>query len=241
MPFTAAHPAIVLPFLRIHAKYISPTALVIGSMAPDFEYFFRMKVRSVHGHTIPGLLYFDLPVTLILAFAFHTIVKRDLIRNLPQKLQRKFHTIQRFNFLAYIRHNYFPFFISAIAGSATHLFWDSFTHRTGHFSTTISFIHDSRVRMFGSDYSLYTVLQHASTVLGLAAICLYVISMEKENVEAEQPRVQYWFAVLLIVAGIVSLRFLIYSDDLGIGNLVVTFISGLCLALMIMGLKEKYI
>ncbi|SEF46838.1 protein of unknown function [Flavobacterium urumqiense] len=42
MPFTFSHPAIILPFLK--NKKLSATALIIGSMSPDFEYFFRMKM-----------------------------------------------------------------------------------------------------------------------------------------------------------------------------------------------------
>lgn len=40
LPLTFAHPAAVLPFSR-KSKYIHFSALVLGSMAPDFEYFLR--------------------------------------------------------------------------------------------------------------------------------------------------------------------------------------------------------
>ena len=40
MPFTFAHPAAVLPFAKKHSSYISVTALILGSMAPDFPIFF---------------------------------------------------------------------------------------------------------------------------------------------------------------------------------------------------------
>ena len=39
MPFTGSHPAAVLPFLR---SGLPPSALVIGSMAPDFPYYFQI-------------------------------------------------------------------------------------------------------------------------------------------------------------------------------------------------------
>ena len=47
MPFTFSHPAIVLPFSK---KWFSLTALVTGSIIPDFEYFFKMKGHSDYGH-----------------------------------------------------------------------------------------------------------------------------------------------------------------------------------------------
>jgi hypothetical protein len=37
MPFTLSHQPFFLPFLKI--KKLSATALIIGSMSPDFEYF----------------------------------------------------------------------------------------------------------------------------------------------------------------------------------------------------------
>lgn len=52
MPFTFAHPAAVLPFAKKHSKHISVTALILGSMAPDFEYFYtldRMVLLAIHG------------------------------------------------------------------------------------------------------------------------------------------------------------------------------------------------
>ncbi len=52
MPFTFAHPAAVLPFMKKQSKYISVTALILGSMAPDFEYFYildRMVLLAIHG------------------------------------------------------------------------------------------------------------------------------------------------------------------------------------------------
>ena len=54
MPFTPAHTALVLPFIQ--KRYLSATGLIAGSVAPDFEYFFKMSTNGVHGHTIPGLL-----------------------------------------------------------------------------------------------------------------------------------------------------------------------------------------
>ena len=51
MPFTFAHPAIVLPFYK-KPKFFSMTTLIIGSMSPDFEYFLRVKIKSDMSHTL---------------------------------------------------------------------------------------------------------------------------------------------------------------------------------------------
>ena len=67
MPFTLAHPAIVLP-LAAKKLRMSATGLVIGSMVPDFEYFIRMRTESKYSHTLAGLFWFDLPLGLLLCF-----------------------------------------------------------------------------------------------------------------------------------------------------------------------------
>ncbi|MEB0248571.1 DUF4184 family protein, partial [Mucilaginibacter sp. 5B2] len=61
MPFTISHPAVILPLNYLPKRFISLTALVVGSLTPDFEYFIRMKVQSDYSHTLPGLFWFDLP------------------------------------------------------------------------------------------------------------------------------------------------------------------------------------
>ncbi len=83
MPFTFSHPAMVLPFNYLSKRWISLTALVIGSITPDFEYFIRMKVASSYSHYWSGLLWFDLPLGLLLLLIYNLIVKDKLIDHLP--------------------------------------------------------------------------------------------------------------------------------------------------------------
>jgi len=78
MPFTFSHPAIVLPLLKFSPKYISASAVIIGSMTPDFEYFIRMRLMQVHGHNLFGALYFDLPVAIVCTLLFQLIVRDTL-------------------------------------------------------------------------------------------------------------------------------------------------------------------
>ncbi|WP_240482010.1 DUF4184 family protein [Flavobacterium psychrophilum] len=39
MPFTFSHPAIILPLRYLPRQWFSLTGLIIGSLTPDFEYF----------------------------------------------------------------------------------------------------------------------------------------------------------------------------------------------------------
>ncbi|MCO6555060.1 hypothetical protein A9G26_00655 [Gilliamella sp. Bim1-2] len=82
MPFTFAHPAIILPLYK-KPHLFSMTALIIDSMALDFEYFLIMEVKSALSHSLAGIFLFDLPMTLVIAYIFHFIIRNVLIKNLP--------------------------------------------------------------------------------------------------------------------------------------------------------------
>lgn len=81
MPFTFAHPAIILPLPFLNKRWFSLTGLIIGSMIPDFEYFIRMRIQSIYSHTLAGIFWFDLPLALLISFIFHNKVKNLLFQN----------------------------------------------------------------------------------------------------------------------------------------------------------------
>jgi|HubBroStandDraft_1064217.scaffolds.fasta_scaffold451974_2 hypothetical protein len=58
MPFTLAHAAAALPFRRLHLVW---SGLVIGTFAPDLEYFVRFSPNDGYGHTLVGALVLSLP------------------------------------------------------------------------------------------------------------------------------------------------------------------------------------
>jgi hypothetical protein len=233
MPFTPAHIAAVLPGVR--SRYLSATGLVVGSMAPDFEYFFKMSVDGIHGHTWAGLLYFDLPVSVGLAWLFHRIVKRNLITNLPWWLQQRFIDTLQTDFVAVMRNRPLTFLFSAALGSATHIIWDGFTHGSGFFVKYFSFYNGAYVPFDGVRYPLWYSLQHMSTAIGLAAVVIYIFCKRKSNV-LNKPRILYWIVFALIGLSAVLLRFLLRLNDLNAGNFVVSSITGICIALIGCGL-----
>ena len=236
MPFTPAHTAIVLPFLRY--RHASATALVIGSMAPDFEYFFKLSVDGVHGHTWAGLLYFDLPVTIFLGIVYHRLVKRNLIENLPGVIQRRLSFGINFDFWAACLRRPVPVALSAVAGSASHILWDGFTHGSGFFVSYFSFYDGAYVPFEGVDYPLWYALQYISTFAGLTIVAFYV-ALLPEGVMLENPRWSYWVILVAVTSSVVAIRFLVYSAVYNLGNLVVSGISGLCVGLMAGGMLGR--
>ena len=89
MPFTFSHPAVVLPLNYLPKKWFSLTALVAGSMVPDFEYFMRMRADSMYSHTWRGLFWFDLPLALLLIWIYNDLVKDKLIDHAPAYFNKR--------------------------------------------------------------------------------------------------------------------------------------------------------
>jgi hypothetical protein len=139
MPFTFAHPAIVLPFNYCSKRYISLTGLVIGSLVPDFEYFLRMRIKSVYSHTLSGMLWFDLPLAILLAFFFHGIVRNQLIYHLPAFLYKRLQSYTTFHWYKRFFRSWFVVIVSTLIGIGSHLLWDSFTQRARFFCRSSSF------------------------------------------------------------------------------------------------------
>jgi hypothetical protein len=236
MPFTPAHPAIVLPFLRINPRYVSATGLVIGSMAPDFEYFFKFSVKSTFSHSLPGVVFFDIPVTLLLALIFHTVVKESMICNLQPFLQGKLQPLLRLNFPSYFKKNYLTFIICSAVGALSHIFWDAFTHHGGYFTRTLQFYKEYFIPYDGIYYPMWFILQQVSSVVGLIIVITYILTLPTEkDAKRAQPFLSYWVLLIFITALVVAIRFAIYAADFNLGNFVVTVISGVCIALIICG------
>ena len=234
MPFTPAHPAIVLPLLR--SRWFSATGLIAGSLSPDFEYFFKMSVDGVHGHTWPGLFYFDLPVSVGLAYLFHLVVKRNLIHSLPLFLQSRFADTLTLRFQKYVLAKPFIFISSILVGATSHIVWDSFTHGTGFSVHYFSFYRGSYFPFDGVNYPLWYALQHISTFVGLTLVFLYVAFMPALKSYLITPHYSYWLRLLLICIAVLSVRFAIQPNAASLGNIVVSAISALCIALVACGL-----
>ncbi len=125
MPFTLAHAAAVLPLRRRGLVF---SALIVGSMAPDFEYFFGVT-RPI-SHTLPGILTFTFPLALAVLVIFHVVVKWPAIWLLPHGIQaRVIVPARQFRWLPLSRLG--QIVASLLVGITTHIAWDGFTHSDG--------------------------------------------------------------------------------------------------------------
>ncbi len=171
MPFTLAHAAAALPFRRLR---LVPSALVVGAMAPDFEYFLRLAPAGGFGHTFAGAFLLSLPLALFVLWLFHVVVKAPLVQLFPDAIRLRLSAHKNpFRFGGPGR--FLLIVVSALTGIATHIVWDSFTHfhtwPTRHWPLLRAAIH---VPLLGT-FPLCKILQHASTVAGLLVLSAWVM------------------------------------------------------------------
>jgi hypothetical protein len=82
---------------------------------------------------------------------------------------------------------------------------------------------------------MFYALQHISTAIGLTVVVLYILFKRSRSIDAIKPALLYWVTVCLITSIVVLIRFVVDSWDPHLGNRVVSFISGLCLAVILTG------
>jgi hypothetical protein len=241
VPFTFSHPAIILPLTFLPKRWFSLTGLVIGSLAPDFEYFLRMRIQSDFSHTLAGLFWFDLPLGLLLAFVFHNIVRNSLLENLPGFLQSRFSDFRQFDWNRNFAKHWLVISISTLVGAASHIFWDSFTHDHGYFVKTLPVLTNT-VKVLGGEVPILKILQHASTLLGAFVIAFAIYKMPTQKQDTTSLSLKYWLIVAILTSLIIAIRLASGLELKQYGNVVVTAISAGLIALtltpLLFGLKK---
>lgn len=177
MPFTAAHPAAVLP---LRNRLLLPwSGLVIGAMTPDFEYFFMGTVNA-GSHSIPGLFIFCLPAGLAAWGLFHFLMKRPLAYLLPDEATRRVWgpatrqpEISARSLLAVGA--------AVVVGAASHLLWDAFTHGDRWGTHHIPELRLVLANIHGYYLTVYRLLQHISSFVGMAILAVALVRWYREQ------------------------------------------------------------
>ncbi|KEH91831.1 DUF4184 family protein [Clostridium botulinum] len=248
MPFTFAHPAIVIPCKKKAPKYLDLSALVIGSMAPDFEYFLRFMPKGTIGHTLIGSLCFDIPLVIILYLLWEYIIKRPFILSMSHPIDKKlsFFINKKKSFTL---KKVIIFIYSSLIGIYSHILWDGFTHKTGYFVMKLGLL-SNKISILNYKVPIYKFLQHGSTLIGSIYIIVYLYSLMKYtdcNMKFfnKEDKVNYWILVIVITFSIFLYRITMTLDFVSLkyfGIYIVSFISSILLSILIVSFvfKIKY-
>lgn len=157
MPFTFSHPAaaaVVWPAVRRGWLPLAP--FVIGAMAPDFEYVWRLEPYALLGHTFPGVLTLTLPsaVAVLVWWEWRGRVALRQLLALPVARERR------------DRSWWGGAMAALVLGVITHIGWDAFTHWDAWGATLLPVLAEPVAQGWVPGVHWANVLQHLSTLLG---------------------------------------------------------------------------
>ena len=162
MPYAFAHPAAAVPLHRLLGRLAVPSALVIGSVAPDLWLLVPFVSRD-QSHSMAAIFWFNLPLGLALYGAFHLFLKEPLLALVPAAIATRLAAWTR---PSLPRVPWTAVVASIVAGAAAHLAWDAVTHFGFGLSERSAFV------VAGHPILVQQLLQHGSTVLGtLLLLC----------------------------------------------------------------------
>ena len=173
MPYAFAHPAAAVPLHRLLGRVAVPSALVIGSVAPDLWLLMPFVVRD-QSHSVAAILWFNLPLGLVLYGTFHLLLKEPLLALMPPAIAARLsqwtcHSLPRLPWTAVV--------VSLVAGAAAHLAWDAVTHSGFGLSERSAFV------VAGHPILIQQLLQHGSTLLGT----LFLLCWARRKLALQSP------------------------------------------------------
>ena len=172
MPFTVSHAAAVLP-IHHWGRQLPLTALMVGSMAPDFGYIFSYEASRALTHSFAGLFTFSLPVGLFVWLFYVAVLEKATITLLSDRWHTRFAHTGAITWPLVLRAG-----LAIVLGAATHLLWDSFTHRG-------TFVTDAFPVLLGPTpgfawLPIYHLLHGLSSVVGLVILGYWMRHLQRQ-------------------------------------------------------------
>lgn len=241
MPFTLAHPSIVLPF---KSRYLNMT-LILGSMAPDIIYFVLFSPSSTLGHSFWGSILFNLPICFLLNYLFYKYIQDVFIYTLPNFISSRYMYLSKNKNIIPNKIDTIIFTYSCLIGMGTHVFWDAFTHKEGYFVKNIGLLRDNII-LFDMNIPVYKMMQHGSTLIGFLIIGVY-IWMNRDRIKRPyylSINKKKTFMSIVGLALVLAIFFMVVllklKGYIALGSIVITTINSLFLSYLIVG-KVLYV
>jgi hypothetical protein len=180
MPFTLAHPAVVLPFRRFCPRFFNFPALVVGSICPDAGYCFGSLHLEDLSHRLIGSIEFCLPVGLIILGFFYGL-RQAFIERLPERPRKIFEP-----FCLHPVGSPLTVVISLLSGIWIHLLLDSFTHKQGWLVENLPMLQTPVFSVGTHDFKIFNLLWYICSFAGVA--WLYLAWEQWQNASAASVR-----------------------------------------------------
>jgi hypothetical protein len=235
MPYTLSHTAIVLPFSRLLRRWRLLSAALIGSMVPDFGLFFPWRLPRFETHSAMALLTFCLPVGLATYWAFQYLIKTPVLEALPEGAYARWRPFSSpAQFL-----NLRQWLLAAggiLAGAATHIVWDAFTHEGARGVRLIPWLEDPIADIGSHHLVAFRVMQDGSSLIGLGIVLAFACYGLRRGHEQPVPNRplrpaerRVWVLVYAAAAVAMSVAWLLWEP---IGHSLTALANGIAVAAM---------
>ena len=173
MPFTVSHAAAILPIHGLARQRLPLAALMVGSMAPDFGYFFSHDISRALTHSFTGLFTFSLPAGLAVWLFYVALLEKATITLLSDRWHTRFARTGTITPSLVLRAGF-----AILAGALTHVLWDSFTHRG-------TFMSDAFPALLAPTPGLpwlpvYHLLHGLSSLVGLVILAIWANRLHRQ-------------------------------------------------------------
>jgi hypothetical protein len=199
VPFTASHPAAVLPLVRLG---LVPSALVIGSMAPDLPYFVPSPLGAGTTHSAHGVVTVDVLLGLLLYAGWHGLLAPGAVALAPAGLRRRLPVgaLPAGWWRPGSLRAALLLLVSVAVGALTHVVWDSFTHPARWGARHVAWLSSQHGSVMGYEWA-----QYASGLFGAVVLAAWtVLWWRRTPVRAqEQPQALLAGRTTSLVAGAV--------------------------------------
>lgn len=171
MPFTPSHAVVALPFVRTR---MIPAAIAIGAMTPDLPLYIRgTPVTYAFTHSL-GNIVWTTAIAAGLFLLWRVLFRPALPDLMPRAVRERLPASWRMSPAAAVRdavgktrpRAHLPILVLSLAlGVATHIVWDSFTHKGRAGVSLLPFL----TEMWGPVPG-FTWVQHGSSIISLLLI-----------------------------------------------------------------------
>ncbi|MBD0401333.1 DUF4184 family protein [Flammeovirga sp. EKP202] len=209
MPITFAHPSAVLPLFR-YSHYLSVSALIIGSIIPDFEHYLQLQQSVKLAHTFIGIFVFNLPVGILVYYINKLFFKPVLRRVTPIRFKRR---QTRTNY------SFFQILVSISIGIATHFFLDAITGEEGFFVKDLPYLMDEVYITPSFKMNIHNIIWVSVSLFGTAqcvwlAITAFDLKNSLKKVKLSEWFPSFWLELFSILIFIIFIRNLILPPPL---------------------------
>ena len=239
MPFTVSHAAAVLPLHRFSKHTLPLTALMVGSMSPDFGYIYSYEASRQLTHSFLGLFIFSLPAGMLVWLFYVAMLEKATITLLSDRWHTRFAHTEAITPSLIARAS-----LAILLGAVTHLLWDSFTHRGTFMTDIIPWLLGPTPGL--TWLPIYHLLHALSSMVGLAILVRWARHLHRQPAKSlirpykirERRRIGALWVLLIALLGGGLMDWLPYAHarydaqifSVAVGSMSGFFIAWCCIA-----------